>query len=228
MNRDVQNIAVQTMDYIKNHIYAGQSLLEIRKSCELKMLELGADSFWYYNIGALIFAGKDTTVSVSGRKYKTADYTIQKNDIITIDLSPQVKHIWGDYARTIVIENGSVVNNVNDIKNEGWKNGLIMEEQLHNKLFDIAAPDSTFEDIYYQMNDYITKCGYKNLDFNGNLGHSIERHKIKRVYLEKGNKRKLSSSKFFTFEPHISAAGGNYGFKLENIYYFSNNELKCL
>lgn len=227
-NSDVQNIAIQTIEYIKNHIYTGQSLAEIRKLCEAKMLELGADSFWYYDIGALIFAGCDTMTSVSGRKYKTADYHIKENDIITIDLSPQVKHIWGDYARTIVIENGNAVKNINDIKNDEWRNGLLMEEKLHNMLLNTVTTDSTFEDVYHQMNDYITKCGYKNLDFNGNLGHSIERHKIRRVYLEKGNKRKISKSKYFTFEPHISAADGDYGFKLENIYYFCNNKLKCL
>ena len=29
------------------------------------MLELGADSFWYWDVGAFVFAGDETTVSVS-------------------------------------------------------------------------------------------------------------------------------------------------------------------
>jgi len=29
------------------------------------MLELGADSFWYWNVGAFVFAGDETTISVS-------------------------------------------------------------------------------------------------------------------------------------------------------------------
>lgn len=89
MNNDqVQSIAKQTIDYIAPRIYPGQNLIEIRKLCENKMLALGADSFWYYNIGAFVFSGEETTVSVSGRKYKTPDRTIGSDDIITIDLSP--------------------------------------------------------------------------------------------------------------------------------------------
>lgn len=72
------------------------SLIEIREMCERKMLELGADSFWYWDIGASVFAGDETTISVSGTKYKTSDRVILENDIITIDLSPQRENIWGD------------------------------------------------------------------------------------------------------------------------------------
>ena len=46
------------------------------------------------------------TVSVSGKQYVTSDKIIENNDIITIDLSPEVGNIWGDYARTIIVENG--------------------------------------------------------------------------------------------------------------------------
>lgn len=42
------------------------------------------------------------------------------------------------------------------------------------------------------MNKQITEKGYVNLDFLGNLGHSIERRSGDRIYIEKGNKKKLS------------------------------------
>ena len=102
----VQSIAKSTIDYVKEIIKPGLSLVELRKMCENKMLELGADSFWYYNVGAFIFAGDETAKSVSGKEYITSNYIIKNDDIITIDLSPQIKNIWGDYARTIIIENG--------------------------------------------------------------------------------------------------------------------------
>lgn len=54
-NKEVQFIAKQTMDYIKNVITPGMKLMQVRKMCEKKMLELGADSFWYWDIGAFIF-----------------------------------------------------------------------------------------------------------------------------------------------------------------------------
>ena len=168
----IQLAAKQTIEYIKNTIKPGMNLLEIRKLCEEKLLELGADSFWYWDVGAFVFAGDETTVSVSGKQYVTSDRVIGNNDIITIDLSPQVANIWGDYARTIIVENGFV-----------------------------------------------------NLDFMGNLGHSIVKTKGDRAYIEKGNMTKLGDVKYFTFEPHIGFPNSKYGYKKENIYYFDENGL---
>lgn len=221
----VQSIAKGTIDYAKEIIKPGLNLVELRKMCENKMLELGADSFWYYNVGALIFAGDETTKSVSGKEYITSDYIIKNDDIITIDLSPQIKNIWGDYARTIIIENGNVVNEIGQIQNSEWKNGLLTEEKLHCELFKFATSNTTFEELYYYMNDFIKKCGYINLDFNGNLGHSIVKNKNRRIYIEKGNTKKLSDVKYFTFEPHISTPNSHFGYKKENIYYFNNDKL---
>ena len=101
--KEVQQIARETIEYAKTFIKPG-----MRKLCEQKMLELGADSFWYWDIGAFVFAGDETTVSVSGKQYVTTDRTINGNDIVTIDLSPQNGNIWGDFARTIILENGVV------------------------------------------------------------------------------------------------------------------------
>ena len=106
--KDVQQIAKDTIDFAKKNIKPGMKLLDIRKLCEQKMLELGADSFWYWDVGAFVFAGDETTVSVSGKQYVTSDRIINENDIVTIDLSPQNDNIWGDYARTIILENGVV------------------------------------------------------------------------------------------------------------------------
>ena len=67
-----------------------------------------------------------TTISVPGKEYKAADRIIQKNDIITIDLSPQKNNIWGDYARTLVFEDGVLCSEIDRIKNDerlgfSWK-----------------------------------------------------------------------------------------------------------
>lgn len=66
-------------------------------------------------------------MSVSGKEYITSERVISENDIITIDLSPQNGDTWGDYARTVIIENGSVVDS-DDVTNDEWKKGLQMEE----------------------------------------------------------------------------------------------------
>lgn len=227
-NFDMQELNRKTINYARNQICAGMSLLELRKICEQYMLENGADSFWYYGVGAFIFSGNETIVSVSGKKYETADKLIQENDIITIDLSPQNKKVWGDYARTIIIENGKVIENIEEIENKEWKNGLQTEMFLHNEMLNFVNFNTTFEELYKHINSIISKSGYINLDFLGNLGHSIEKSKIKRKYIEKGNSRKLSDVQCFTFEPHISIQNSSYGYKMENIYYFEGGKLKEL
>lgn len=222
---EVQNIAKQTISYLKSCIKAGMNLLELRRLAEDKMKELGADSFWYWDIGAFAFAGDDTTVSISGKRYKTADRVIEHNDIITVDLSPQVGNIWGDYARTIIVENGIVVSDKTKIQNIEWKNGLLTEDLLHSGLLSFATPQTTFEQIYNRMNKLIFDKGYINLDFMGNLGHSIVTDKNDRIYIEKGNTATLGSVNYFTFEPHIALKGSKYGYKKENIYHFVNSKL---
>ena len=225
-NVDVQKIAKQTMSFIKSEIQVGMSLQELRRIAESKMLALGATSFWYWDIGAFIFSGDETTISVSGKHYQTADKIIKENDIITVDLSPQVGNVWGDYARTIIIENGVVVSDINKISNAEWKSGLLMEDKLHSELLSFATPETTFEELYLYINKFITANGFINLDFLGNLGHSIATCKDKRIYIEKGNKTHLGSVKYFTFEPHIAVKGSKFGFKKENIYCFENAALK--
>lgn len=222
---EMQNIARLTFEYIKNVIKPGMTLINVRKLCETNLLKLGADSFWYYDIGAFCFSGKDTTISISGREYITPNIVIKEDDIITIDLSPQCNNIWGDYARTIVIENGIVKNSINEITNVEWKNGLILEDKLHEKMKNFVNRNTTFNDLFIYINDYIKQKGYVNFDFNGNLGHSIVKNKEDRVYIEKGNNLKFSDVKMFTFEPHIGLKNSAYGFKKESIYYFEENEL---
>lgn len=221
----MQNLNRETIKYVADIIQVGMKLPDIKALCEDYLLKNGADSFWYWGVGAFIFAGDETTVSISGKDYKATDRIIQENDIITIDLSPQKNNIWGDYARTLVFENGILCRETGQIKNDEWRNGLQMEEYLHKTLIDVAAPNMTFEELYYYMNDLIAEKGFFNLDFLGNLGHSIVKNKNDRIYTEKGNHKRLSDVEMFTFEPHISIPDSKYGYKREDIYYFNNGRL---
>lgn len=213
------------MAYIKSQIKVGMSLKELRMLAENKMLALGATSFWYWDIGAFVFSGDETTLSVSGKRYRTADRTIGYNDIVTVDLSPQVGNIWGDFARTLIIENGEIQDDINRIANADWRKGLLMEDKLHSELASFATPETTFEQLYEYMNEFIVLNGFVNLDFLGNLGHSIATNKDDRIYIEKGNSSTLGGVTYFTFEPHIAVKGSEYGFKKENIYYFEDRRL---
>lgn len=103
-----------------------------------------------------------------------------------------------------------------------------MEELLHAELRRFVTPDTSFEELYFHFNEVICQDGFVNLDFMGNLGHSIVKKKEDRIYIEKGNTAKLSDVSFFTFEPHICKKNSVYGFKKENIYYFENGALREL
>lgn len=103
-----------------------------------------------------------------------------------------------------------------------------MEEKLHEELRRFAEPTTTFEDLYFHMNDFIRRNGFVNLDFLGNLGHSIVRRKEERSYIEKGSRRMLGEVGLFTFEPHIGKPELKYGYKKENIYYFEQGVLQSL
>lgn len=55
------------------------TLVEVRNLCEKKLLELGADSFWYWDVGAFVFSGNETTISISGTEYVTSNRTFDHN-----------------------------------------------------------------------------------------------------------------------------------------------------
>ena len=111
------------------------------------------------------------------------------------------------------------------ITNAEWKKGLLMEDKLHSELIKFVGMETTFEELSYHINELILREGFINLDFMGNLGHSIVKDKDDRIYTEKGNTKMISDVKYFTFEPHVSIPGSKYGFKKENIYYFENGKL---
>ena len=221
----VQQIAKDTVAYLKTAVRAGMRLTEIRRLCEEKMRAHGADSFWYYDIGAFLFSGDETAVSLSGRDYQTPDRALTETDILTVDLSPQCGDIWGDYARTIVLENAQIRQNASDIQNAEWRRGLLTEELLHREMRRFVKPETTFSALCEHMNCVIEAEGFVNLDYRGNLGHSIETARGARIYIEPGNARPLASVRYFTFEPHIALPNSKFGYKHENIYYFADSIL---
>lgn len=121
----MQRLCRETIGYIRSVVCPGMDLRELKDLCEEYMLNHGADSFWWCGVGAFLFSGDETAVSVVPESgYIPSDKRIQENDIITIDLSPQKDGVWGDFARTLVLEDGKLVQDTKDIKNEEWRNGM--------------------------------------------------------------------------------------------------------
>mgnify|MGYP001580294893 FL=1 len=224
--KKVQRTAKDTIVYLRKVIKSGMTEREIAGMAEKYMKEHGVPKFWYYGIGAFVLVGKRTTISISGREYAPTDEALQDSDIVSIDLSPEIDSYWGDFARTLTLENGVVVgeNSTNEEFNEGWK----VENALHKEFTRIVKPEMAFQEVYHLLNKKITELGYENLDFNGNLGHSIEKNKDDRKYFEKGEETLLKDVALFTFEPHNRKKGGEYGYKRENIYYFECENLEVL
>jgi Xaa-Pro aminopeptidase len=225
---DVQLIAKKAMEATRADLRPGQTLAEVRENCETKLREFGADSFWYWGIGAFVFAGSGTIRSVSGRDYETPDYVLGEHELVTLDLSPQRQGIWGDFARTLILEDGLPLEDPLDTSNAEWRSGVLTEQRLHARLRELAVPSMTFEELAGRMNEHILDLGYENLDFLGNLGHSIARQSSDRVYIEPGNQDRLDSVDFFTFEPHIRRPDGIFGYKHEDIYCFNEGRLTAI
>ena len=59
------------------------TLLEIRNLCETKMIELEADSFWYWDVGAFVFAGDETIKFASSTMGHCRKEKLQINITVT-------------------------------------------------------------------------------------------------------------------------------------------------
>lgn len=222
--RAAQALAARAMHTVAASLRPGMSEAEIARLAENCMLANGAEGWWYHNVGALVLVGAERSLlSISGRDYRPSDRAILgETDLVTLDFSPILGGVWGDYARTIYMENGKALLEPDAPSSPAFAQGYAMELRLHQALVDFARPETTYEDVWRQMNELLSKEGWENRDFHGNLGHSIESSPADRIYLEEGNHTALGSyGKPFTFEPHISRPGGYWGFKREQIYAFS-------
>ncbi|MBR2805410.1 MAG: aminopeptidase P family protein [Oscillospiraceae bacterium] len=224
-----QQIAREAISEMHGIIRVGMSEKEIADTiCEI-MTNKGSQYWWYHGVGALVFLGKRTRLSMSAREYiPDPDNRVAENDIITIDCSPTVDRYWGDYTRTIFIEDG-IVAPEDRPSQEANLGGLNAELAIHRVLVEECDPGMTYEEIFYKLNGKIRDLGFVNLDYHGNLGHSIEFDEWDRYYLEKGSTKTVREvGKPFTLEPHIALPEKGHGFKRENIYYIDGNSFKCL
>ncbi len=70
---EMQNLNRATIKYAADIIKVRMNLSDIKTLCENYLLEHGADSFWYWDVGAFVFAGDETAVSISGKDYKVLE-----------------------------------------------------------------------------------------------------------------------------------------------------------
>ena len=218
-----QNLARTALARTAARLRPGLSEAEIARMARREMEALGAEGWWYHGVAALVLVGPGRSLeSVSGRDYRPReDLFLQSTDLVSLDLSPIFRGAWGDYARTVFLEEGEPRLEPLSPALVPFLEGYRMEQRLHQALMDWATPRTTYEEVWRKMNRMLAAEGWKNLDFHGNLGHSIEERAEDRIYLEKGCTATLGGyGRPFTFEPHICRPGGEWGFKREQIYAF--------
>jgi methionine aminopeptidase len=180
MYTKVQKIAKETIEHLSKKITSGMSEKEIADISNEFMKSKGVQSFWYHGVGSLVLVGKRTLISISGRDYYPSNEKVKDVDLVTIDLSPELNGCWGDYARSFTIENGKVVTNP---KNKILAEGIQAEDKIHEFFINTITPDMEFGDAFNILNKKIKEMGFINLDFLGNLGHSIEKNIDDRIYV---------------------------------------------
>ena len=219
-----QRIARETLSEMHGVIHVGMSEKEIADEVCARMRSRGSGPWWYHGVGALVLLGNRTTLSVSAREYAPdPENRVSANDVITVDCSPTLAGYWGDYARTFFMEDGILAPEDSPVLPEN-RRAMEAELHLHEYLLNNLDPDMAYGEAFEILNGVIEGMGWVNLDFHGNLGHSVERNERDRVWLEKGNRLTFREvGKPFTLEPHIRRMEGGHGFKWEDIYYIQGD-----
>lgn len=217
--RAVQDIAKKTHEHLGDFINSESTEQSIAKKASELLSDFGAKDTWYHGVPAYVLLGSRSCLSISGRDYQPADERVGETNLISVDLSPMVGNIWGDCARSYFVEKGTVAK---EPQRRDFQEGYAIENKLHQRMEAFVTPETRFSELYEFGNHQINELGYENLDFLGNLGHSIEKDSAKRRFIDENCHEKLGGVLLFTFEPHIRKPDGNWGFKYENIYYFNS------
>ena len=218
--RDVQSRARRVLADIPEHIGPHSTELSISGKCAELLRERGIVDTWYYDAPAFVLLGSRSCLSISGREYEPAHEPVGQRNLVTIDLSPALGSACGDVARSFAVEGGVASTQPRE---EEFRLGFEAERSLHGSFRQYARPEATFAELFELMTSEIASLGFENLDFMGNVGHSIGEGREGRSYFAKGHRARLKDVEYFTFEPHIRLRNGAWGFKHENIYYFDAN-----
>ncbi|MFC0267057.1 M24 family metallopeptidase [Kushneria aurantia] len=215
-----QSVARAVLEQLCHEILPGDSERSIVSKAICLSEANGVTETWYHDCPALVLLGSRSCLSISGRDYEPSSEKVGDNNLVTIDLSPVWRGAWGDYARSFFIESGRCSFRP---ESSEFLEGYKLQAMLHSEMMAFVEPSTTFDALYQFGNNLITESEYLNLDFQKNLGHSIENALADRHFVEADNHHRLEDVNFFTFEPHIRHINGRWGFKHENIYYFDDD-----
>jgi len=200
---NAQHIAIEACNISKGYLKPGMSEKDFASLCEEVMLDLGANGLWY---PMLVNFGTNTVYCTRGKHLPSDKVFLADNDIVLVDFSPLVNGYWGDYSETILVGYDSFFSKlINDAR------------EVFEQTYSRARVSRTIGDLYWFCREMIENRGYKLLDPNGNIGHSIEdgTNLDKRVYIDHTNVNEALTGKRWAIEPHIGKNG--FGAKFENV-----------
>jgi Xaa-Pro aminopeptidase len=216
-HRKAQDAAKAALRELAGYIGPEDTELSIATRAASALRRHGIHETWYYDCPALVLLGSRSCTSVSGRNYRPGLEPVGETNLVTIDLSPNHLGHWGDCARSFPVEQGRATFSP---KNPAILAGVSFVQRLQSAMRLFVTPQTTFHELALWAERQIESAGFVNLDFRENVGHSIARCREERLYIEAGNHRPLGEVSFFTFEPHVRARGGQWGFKHEDIFFF--------
>jgi Xaa-Pro aminopeptidase len=222
----VQAIARETLVAIAEFIRPGATEASLLAECRRLMDARGATGYWWFGIPAVILAGPRLRDSMEGDVYQPSDTPLAADDMLTIDLAPEIGGYWGDCARSFFLRQGVLV--TPEQAGAEQARGMAAEAALHAHLLDFALPEMTFQELHAEMEAQVRSLGFKNLDFLGNYGHNIGQDLHARAFMDAHCTLRLDSVPMFTFEPHIARDGSTLAFKYEEIYRFASGRLRVL
>lgn len=218
-HRRVQHAAKSVLRQLAREIGPDDTEQSIATRAQAALRNHGIQQTWYHDCPALVLLGSRSCLSCSGRDYRPSLEPVGQTNLVTIDLSPSHEGHWGDFARSLPVEGGCVSLEPEDPQ---FRAGLAFVRRLQTAMRAFVTPRTTFDDLAAWAAQRMDVEGFLNLDFRGNVGHSIAARREDRVYIEAGNHQPLSDVGLFTFEPHVRAAGGAWGFKHEDIFFFNS------
>jgi Xaa-Pro aminopeptidase len=216
-HREVQATARAVLGAIVSTIGPDSTERTISETAQRMLAERGFPDTWYYQCPALVLVGSRSCLSVSGWSYLPGDEPVGDFNLVTIDLSPRRGPWWGDCSRSIFIERGVARFTPSD---PAFAEGHTLITRLHDGMREVVNRSTSFRELYEFANARIDEAGYENLGFSGSMGHSVADRAEDCLFIERNNRALLSDVSCFTFELHLRARGGRWGFKHENIYYF--------
>jgi Xaa-Pro aminopeptidase len=218
-HRQAQDAAKAVLRDLAADIGPGDTEHSIATRAASALRRHGIRDTWYHDCPALVLLGSRSCTSVSGRDYQPGQEPVGQANLVTVDLSPSHMGHWGDCARSFAVEEGRVTSSPKD---PAFVAGILFVRRLQSAMRSFVTPQTSFHELAIWTAREIEAAGFVNLDFRGNVGHSIATRREDRLYIEDGNHRALGDVSFFTFEPHVRATRGTWGFKHEDIFFFND------